>query len=246
MAERTYIVGDVHGDFDKLLCAHERIGKDHGDLVTAPIVHVGDLVDRRFKARETLQYMVDAADAGKPWVSLLGNHDRLFLKFLTDPDWIDTVLRPDYSWTHPNMGGLTTLASYGINISDNRTLSEMQQEAVAKEPPAHVDFLKSMPLFHLVEDVLIVHAGIRPGIALEMQTEDDLVWIRKEFHDFPDEHQHLVIHGHSVIKSVTHYGNRVNIDTGCAYGHDLNAIVVEGRDIWVLEQDGRRPLPPPT
>ena len=76
-------------------------------------------------------------------------------------------------------------------------------------------------------------------------TEDDLIWIRQAFHDYMEPFEALIIHGHTVIDAVTHYGNRINIDTGAAYGHDLSAIVIEGGQVWILDPEGRRALPNP-
>ena len=77
-----------------------------------------------------------------------------------------------------------------------------------------------------------------------IQTEDDLIWIRAPFLDHADPHPWLVIHGHTHIAAPCHHGNRVNIDSSAAYGGPLTAVVVEGRDVWVLGPDGRIPLHP--
>jgi serine/threonine protein phosphatase 1 len=53
-----------------------------------------------------------------------------------------------------------------------------------------------------------------------------------------------VVHGHTALDAPTHYGNRVNIDSSAGYGGPLTAIVIEGRDVWVLEDQGRTPLRP--
>jgi len=79
---------------------------------------------------------------------------------------------------------------------------------------------------------------------LENQTEDDLLWIRQDFLDAPEMHPKIIIHGHTVADEVTHYGNRINIDTGAAYGEKLSTIVIEGPDVWVLDGSERRPLRP--
>lgn len=242
--QKIYAVGDIHGDYDKLLAIHQRITRDHGDVAKARVIHLGDLVDRRFKSCETIQYLLDAKEAGYPWITLLGNHDRLFLRFLQDINWKDPILRPDYHWLIDNMGGRTTLGSYGVNAPEGRPIEELQAEAREKVPDSHRAYLADLALYHLENDILFVHAGIRPGVALKDQAEDDLIWIRKPFHDYTDPHPHLIIHGHTVIKQVTHYGNRINIDTGCAYGHDLSVIVIEEGQVWVLDEDGRRALPP--
>ncbi len=243
---RFYAVGDIHGDYDKLIDIHARIARDAGAGGDPKIIFIGDLVDRRFKSGETLQFLIDNIAAGRPWTVVLGNHDRLFARFLDDVNWRDPVLRADYHWLHANMGGVTTLASYGVDVSSDRTLQDLQNDARAKVPADHHIFLKNLPDYHREPGLLFVHAGIRPGVPLSEQTQDDMIWIRKPFHDYAGSHGDLVIHGHSVIDRVTHYGNRVNIDTGAAYGHDLSAIVIEGADIYVLEKDGRRKLTPDT
>jgi len=240
--QKLYAVGDIHGDFDKLLAVHALIKQDHGPDSAARIIHVGDLVDRRFKSRQTVQYLLDGQTAGKPWVTLLGNHDRLFLKFLQDTRWKDPVLRPDYFWLHDNMGGRTTLESYGVDVADWRDAADLQAQAIEKVPPEHLQFIAQLPVFHFEAGILFVHAGIRPGVPLEKQSEDDLIWIRGPFHDYTEPHDHLIIHGHTPIDAVTHYGNRINIDTGCAYGRDLSAIVIEDGKIWVLAEGGREAL----
>ena len=76
------------------------------------------------------------------------------------------------------------------------------------------------------------------------QKETDLVWIRAGFLDDPRDHGFLVVHGHTALDTATHYGNRVNIDSSAAYGGPLTAVVIEGQDVWVLTDQGRRPLQP--
>jgi serine/threonine protein phosphatase 1 len=87
-----------------------------------------------------------------------------------------------------------------------------------------------------------VHAGLRPGIPLADQTETDLVWIRQPFLDDKRDHGALVVHGHTAIEMATHYGNRVNLDSGAAYGGPLSAVVIEGRRAYELTASGRMRL----
>mgnify|MGYP001766801930 CR=1 FL=1 len=93
--------------------------------------------------------------------------------------------------------------------------------------------------YSLIGAVLFAHAGIRPGIDLHAQTEDDLLWIRREFLEDTRDHGALVVHGHTPVDAVTHYGNRVNIDTGAGYGDALSAIAIEDGNVWVLTAKGR-------
>jgi serine/threonine protein phosphatase 1 len=111
-------------------------------------------------------------------------------------------------------------------------------------PPDHLRFLESRPTSFVAEQALFVHAGIRPGIALQDQAEDDLVWIRKDFLEDTRDHGALVVHGHTALDRATHYGNRLNLDSSAAYGGPLSAAVIEGRRAFLLTDAGRLPLMP--
>ena len=43
---RTYAIGDIHGHLEQLHRVHAWIARDMADQGAAPIVHIGDLVDR--------------------------------------------------------------------------------------------------------------------------------------------------------------------------------------------------------
>lgn len=238
---RSYAIGDIHGQLDKLRAAHALIAADRllsGDEL-APAVHVGDLVDRGPDSRGVIDHLIAGLDGGAPWVVLKGNHDRMFSGFLDDPDYHDSGLRPELHWFDPRLGGAATLASYGVEGIGARLISDLYAEARARVPAHHRAFLASLPLFHLRGAALFVHAGIRPGIDLHDQIEDDLVWIRRGFLEDPRDHGALVVHGHTTVDAITHYGNRLNIDTGAGYGRALSAVVVEGRAVWQLTEAGR-------
>ncbi len=243
---RSYAIGDIHGHLDLLHAAHDRIAEDRrqtGDH-DAPVIHLGDYVDRGPDCRGVVDYLCKGAEAGQNWVTLKGNHDRMFTRFLNDPAEPEEGLRPDLSWLHPRLGGAATLASYGVRNAADRPIAPVHAEALEAVPQSHRDFLQSRPTWLQRGEVVFVHAGIRPGIPMPQQRETDLVWIRGGFLDDPRDHGFLVVHGHTALDQPAHYGNRVNIDSSAAYGGPLTAIVIEGRDVWVLTDQGRRPLRP--
>ena len=244
---RTYAIGDIHGRITLLKAAHARIEADRARVadMTAPIVHLGDLVDRGPDSAAVLEYLRAGMAAGAPWAVIKGNHDRMFAQFLNDPLVKDPGLRPDHSWLHPKLGGATTLAAYGVRNAGDRPVGPVHAEAVALVPAAHRRFVEGLPLWLLRGEVLFVHAGVRPGVDLHDQVENDLVWIRSPFLEDTRDHGALIVHGHTVVDQPTHYGNRVNLDTGAAYGGPLTAVVIEGRDVFVLDDGGRRALPAP-
>lgn len=239
---KAYAIGDIHGHLDRLKAAHDLIALDMQRTGPAPIVHVGDLVDRGPNCRGVIDFLIEGQRAGRDWVTLKGNHDRLFCRFLDNPGDHDAKMRVEYSWLHPKIGGAATLASYGVQNAADRPVAPVHAEAIAAVPQTHRSFLETLPTSHQMGGLIFVHAGIRPGIALKDQTEGDLLWIRQEFLDDPRDHGALIIHGHTVIETATHYGNRINIDTGAAYGGPLTAIVIDDHQISVLTPQGRQPI----
>lgn len=247
MAARLYAVGDVHGHLDRLAAAHALIAADRrrtGDSA-APVVHLGDVVDRGPESAAVIEYLIAGPARGGAWITLKGNHDYMFALFLRDPALRDPGLRSELSWLHPNIGGAATLASYGIPDPANLPLRVLMAECAARVPPAHRAFLDAMPLTCAAGDVLCVHAGIRPGVPLAEQSPTDLMWIRRDFHDSRADHGPLIVHGHTPAPRPEHHGNRVNLDTGAAYGGPLTAAVIEGRDVWELTPAGRVAVVPP-
>lgn len=241
---RSYAIGDIHGHLHLLHQAHDRIAADRartGDQ-TAPVVHIGDLVDRGADSAGVVEHLRAGIAAGAPWVVLKGNHDRMFSLYLDGAR--DPGLRAELGYLHPRIGGAATLQSYGLHAPGDRPLAPVLAEAQAAVPAAHRDFLAGLPCLFRRGEVLFVHAGIRPGVAPEDQTETDLVWIRDPFLGDPRDHGFLVVHGHTALDAATHHGNRVNIDSGAAYGGPLTAIVIEGREVWELTEAGRVPLRP--
>lgn len=241
----TYAIGDIHGHLDKLQDAHALIAADRlqtGDTL-APVVHVGDLVDRGPDSAGVIGFLLAGRQRGAPWITLLGNHDRMFLNFLAGDPVSGGWEAAD--WLRPSFGGAATLASYGILRPQERSVQSVRAEALERIPQDHRDFLAGLPLWHRAGEAVFVHAGIRPGLPMEAQAESDLIWIRAPFlHDATD-HGALIVHGHTPVDAVTHHGNRLAIDTGAGYGDALSAVAIEGRQAWLLTPAGRMRLGPP-
>lgn len=241
---RAYAIGDIHGHLGLLQGVHELIAADIAAHGPAPVIHVGDLVDRGPDSRGVIDHLLRGMAEGQDWIVLKGNHDRMFTRFLRDPWEHEPGLREEYNWLHPRLGGAETLASYGVARASDRPVDKVLAEALAAVPQAHRDFIDGLPTWHRRGEVVFVHAGIRPGIPMEEQTETDLVWIREPFLSDVVSHGPLIVHGHTAIDRPTHHGNRVNIDTSAAYGGPLSAIALEGRQVFHLTEQGRVPVQP--
>ena len=242
---RTYVLGDIHGQIDQLRRAHALIAADRTTTgEDAPIVHLGDLTDRGPASAEVVEFLLRGPASGGPWITIRGNHDFMFRLFLDDPLAHDPGLNPAYTWLHERLGGRETLQSYGVDTSDDRAPADLWAEARARVPVGHRVFLDNLPLLHRTEQVVYVHAGIRPGVPLIAQAPTDLMWIRTGWLDDTSDHGLLVVHGHTALEEPFNYGNRVNLDAGAGYGRPLIPAVVEGRDVWLLTEEGRVPLRP--
>jgi serine/threonine protein phosphatase 1 len=237
-----YAIGDIHGHLDLLMAAHDLIADDMARHGPGQVIHVGDLVDRGPHSRGVIDFLIGGLASGRDWVVLKGNHDRMFTRFLAEPWDPEPGLRAELSWLHPRLGGSDTLRSYGVPNAGDRPIQKVHAEARAAVPSAHLGFLAALPVLHRAGDCVFVHAGIRPGVALDEQTETDLVWIREPFLSETASFGPLIVHGHTALDAATHYGNRLNLDSGAAYGGPLSAVVIEGRDAALLTPEGRRRL----
>ncbi|WP_368185851.1 metallophosphoesterase [Aestuariibius sp. HNIBRBA575] len=235
-----YAIGDIHGHLDKLTRAVDLIERDGGP--DAEIVFVGDYTDRGPQSREVIDFLIEARSAGRKWTFLKGNHDRAFQYFMQPVPRFDPHMLVGMDWLHDRIGGKTTLRSYGVEIDERSRYEEVLKQAHELVPQSHLNFLDQTTMMHRQGDCVFVHAGIRPGIPLGAQAENDLLWIREPFLSNTDDHGPLIVHGHTALKHPQHYGNRINLDGGAAYGEMLHPAVFEGRDCWLLTDGGRVPL----
>ncbi len=236
-----YAVGDIHGQLEMLESALDDIERDGGP--EARIVFIGDLVDRGEHSRQVIETLMDGQAEGRDWTVLTGNHDDLFVGFLERGTVDDPRIKSGAPWHGPRLGGLPTLASYGMTDLD-RPVPQLWAEAQQRVPASHLLFLRGLPSYVETDGMLFVHAGIRPGLPLTQQTRDDMMWIRAEFLDDPRPHPWLVVHGHSAVEAPEHRGNRVNLDSGAGYGRPITAAVFENGKVWTLDPMGRMALNP--
>ncbi|QBR37939.1 serine/threonine protein phosphatase [Leisingera sp. NJS201] len=219
-----------------------RIEADGGP--DARVVFLGDYTDRGPDSRGVIERLIAGQEEGRDWICLKGNHDRMFEWFMEDIPRHDPHLLIGYHWLHERIGGIETLASYGLTFKDRTRLDDLHAQAKEVIPLRHAEFLRSLTPLYETPDLAFVHAGIVPGVPLARQKENDLVWIRQPFHDHTGTHPKLIVHGHTPVDCPSHYGNRINLDSGAGYGRPLSAAVFEGRNCWQLTENGRQPLTP--
>ncbi|CUH51414.1 metallophosphoesterase family protein [Shimia marina] len=244
MPTPIYAIGDIHGHLDKLQEVLARIDADGGK--DARVIFLGDLVDRGPDSCGVIDLVMSGMQEGRNWTALMGNHDRMFTYFMEPVPRPELRLRADLHWLHKRLGGTETLASYGVTFPEDERLGTIHRAARAKVPERHIRFLRALPYYVQEDALLFVHAGIQPGVALGLQSPDDLCWLREPFLLHQDPHPWLVVHGHTPVQTPTHFGNRVALDTGAGYGQPISVGVFEEQDCWVLTENGREPLMSPS
>lgn len=218
---RLYVIGDIHGCLDLLERVIAAIHRDHADKGgTALAVTVGDYMDRGPQSRSVIERLA-ANPFPTPYVALKGNHEEIFQTFLTDPSAGDHWRR---------LGGLETLASFGVSVSDlmlGRNAQQASDDLAAALNETHRGFFNSLRTSYTAGRYFLCHAGVRPGVPLERQSEHDLLWIREEFLNSRADFGKIVVHGHTPVAEPEILPNRINIDTGAFATGRLTCIVLE-------------------
>ena len=221
---RLYVIGDIHGCTDLL---DRMIGLIQRDIDQYPgaeclTVTVGDYVDRGPDSRGVIDRL-----ARNPfptdYIALKGNHEDFLLKFMRDP-LIGPIWRRN--------GGLETLQSYGVPIEDLRRdqgYFEAASALAAAMPEAHKKFLGSLKLAVSLGPYFMCHAGVRPGVPLDQQKADDLMWIREEFLLSPMDFGQIIVHGHTPVEAPECLPNRINVDTAAVLTGRLTCVALDGK-----------------
>jgi serine/threonine protein phosphatase 1 len=91
-----------------------------------------------------------------------------------------------------------------------------------------------------VGDYAFVHAGVRPGVAIEAQAERDLLWIRQEFLQAPGPFGRVIVHGHTPTEEAELTRHRLGVDTGAYATGVLTAVRLYGEDQRLMQSKARR------
>jgi serine/threonine protein phosphatase 1 len=217
-----YAVGDIHGGLDLLEAMLRLIAEDARERDSArqkTLVFLGDYVDRGPDSRGVVERLMREALAGFDAHFLKGNHEAILLDFLEEPRRLDHWLMN---------GGDATMRSYGVDVERLARLgapAEIWRNAFADAlPDSHLRFFRRLKLSVSFGDYLFVHAGVRPGVPLDAQSEADLVWIRAPFLEHGGAFGKIVVHGHTPGRDPVKRPNRIGIDTGAVFTGRLTAL----------------------
>lgn len=119
-------------------------------------------------------------------------------------------------------------------------LKAAQKEAhkeLKGEKDSYMRFLSSLPFIIDLDTHLVVHAGLRPNVALHSQTTGDLTKLRTLGSDrespegtpwyYVYNGEKIVLFGHWPAKEPRRGPKAIGLDTGCVYGYQLTAYIIE-------------------
>jgi serine/threonine protein phosphatase 1 len=218
---RCYVIGDIHGCLDELRRLVEGLSLASGDR----LVFLGDYVDRGPNSKGVLNYILELQKREDlEIICLKGNHEDMFLAYLGLPG------------RHGDMflynGGYATLISYGVSAKQSSL-----DEITSRISPDHIDFLKSLRTYFVMEPFLFVHAGINPSKPLAKQTDNDLLWIRDEFIHHPHRLPYTVLFGHTPRISVLFdLPYKIGLDTGLVYGNKLSCLEIVEKVLYQINR----------
>ncbi len=200
MSGRTIVVGDIHGCYDELRDLLEKAALGAEDRV----VSVGDLVVKGEKNREVLDLFIE----DERFSAVLGNHDRALRRY----------------WRGEGVS---------LKESQERALNEL----AAADEARYSAYIQSLPLTVDLGSHLVVHAGVRPGVALAAQSVEDLTELRTLGGDRTSRDgvpwyevyrgEQTVLFGHWPAPEPRRGPCALGLDTGCVYGFQLTAYVIE-------------------
>jgi serine/threonine protein phosphatase 1 len=225
----VYAIGDVHGRLEQLIALEAKIAEDGLGIEGEKwLVTLGDHIDRGPASAAAIEHVMGPAPKGFRRFSLLGNHEVMLLEFLANP-----AANVDYL----EQGGIETLRSYGIelNYPPLRSSEALQRYLAERFPAEHAAFIAALPLYLSLPGWLFVHAGIRPGIPLAAQREEDLVWIRAPFLTSQLTGGLRVVHGHTPGPAIVTTPHRIDVDTHCFRTGVLSAarVTPDGRTAFL-------------
>lgn len=170
-----YLTSDIHGEYQMFMDLLKLINFSDNDKLYI----LGDVADRGPEPIKIYQYIM-----GKPNVFLLrGNHEEMMLDALRlkDNQFVSTHL----SRLWMNNGGFVTVDQF-LNLP-------------IEEQKRIYDFIKNTPLYVVINNNILIHAGLPSGgYEMEFESKDDiekflrsvnkeyLIWDR-DMHEFDDE-----------------------------------------------------------
>ena len=210
---RTIAISDIHGCYDELkelIMALEEKGEYNRGVDR--LIFLGDYIDRGKDSRLVIKFIKELQENNDNVIALMGNHEDMLL---------DYYAGMSKSWAYN--GCRDTMNSY-IGFEEQ---FENDRKWIGK-----------LPLYYEDDYFVYVHAGIEADKPLTQQSRWDLLWTRDSFIFSLEKFNKIVIFGHTPSLSFNDslmpyktWGNNIGIDTGCVFGGNLTALIIDDNEV---------------
>jgi serine/threonine protein phosphatase 1 len=214
---KKFVIGDIHGNYKEL---NELLSKINPDFNNDELIFLGDYIDRGPDSYHVIQLLITLQKRyGENHIILLrGNHEQMAINNI-------------------NSGCIDYNNGYDATYEDFTRNNDSIEN--------YLELFNSLPLYYEDDNFIYVHGGIRPGISLKKQKDNDLLWIREEFYESSIKFNKTVIFGHTPTIYINNKwdpyikSDRIGIDTGLAYGGHLTSLEIEDGKIIKIYQTAK-------
>lgn len=214
-----FVISDIHGMYKQF----EQILK-HWDG-ESQLVILGDMIDRGEQSYEVVQRIMALQQQHPEKVVVMkGNHEDLLMYY------VDGVMKDPTPFLVN--GGLEMLRSFIADLDEAAT--EKNAEILKTEFAAEIEFLRNARHYYQFGNLLLTHAGFDSSLENWQETSSqDFLWIRNHYNE-ENKTGLINIFGHTPTRNMHEVddiwmspcGSYIGIDGGCAYGGQLNALLI--------------------
>ena len=238
---KTFVIGDLHGRRTQLRRLLDMIPRDPAQDT---VVLVGDIVDRGAEIPAAVEEIVRLRrETPERVVCLRGNHEQMLLDFIDEGQTI---------WLHAAVGSEYTIEQYTgerVRIRSERDFADVRRQFAAAVPPEHLEFFRSLPLFHEDDYAIYVHAGLLDGRHPRDTPAQHLLWTRdtqffKIYTGKPCVFGHtptplLPLRGRIGHHGIYMYNSAIGVDTGYVDSSPLSCLQFPDLVVYQAFADGR-------
>jgi serine/threonine protein phosphatase 1 len=196
MKPRRFVIGDIHGC---ALTMQRLVQKGIGLTKTDELYLLGDLIDRGPDSKGVLDFILEQRVQGFTIVAVRGNHEEMFLH-------AGDSSQDMYQWLLN--GGQATLANF-------------EADGPGDIPHRYRFFLSSLPYYLLLDDFVIVHAGLNFDRSDPFSDTEAMLWQRDCEVDLSRTGGRRLVCGHTPVTreqlEASLSSDRIMLDNGCVF-----------------------------